>query len=300
MSLEEIEQLRIKCASRQKIIKIGGFIFGFLILLPFIILDIFLCFFSQKGNFIFLIDGIISLVVVLSVLFLVLHFLSLKKLAEYNKAVKKYIYSNYPNYLISNGSYEEGFKIPEEYTNKIFGENNKLFTVMNTDAITGAFYGHMLISDIKVNYDISEGKGTSHYIIINGLWITCNLNKNFTCDLEIVSGIMLKNYLKVDNSYARVGIDNSRFSDMLCAYTSNREEVRSLFTSDFITALDNLLEKYKKNIIIVISNNQIHMAIDCNMNDKLDYTKPFDINNTIIYYQKKLEPILNFIKTIGG
>ena len=299
MNLEELEKLRIKGIKYKRIFGIIPIIISLIVIIPLIIMGYSFSTIFNGNIWIFLPSILVISFFILLVAYAVGKTLSLEKLNDYYKAINNYIFNNYPNYIVGNGSFNNQLKLPEEYTNKIFGENNKFFTVKNEGVITGNFFGPMIMSNILVNYDISEGRGNGRYHIINGLWITCTLNKSYPYDLMIIKGHMLKDYLKVDTNYVRVGIDNSKYNELLTIYSNNREEVRSMFTSEFITALDNMIEKFGRNMILLISNNQLHLALDCDMFNNYNYKQPFDLNNCILKYQEILKPIFDFIKIIG-
>lgn len=124
----------------------------------------------------------------------------------------------------------------------------------SNDLITGKYKGvPFRQSDVSI-----ETGGENSSALFRGRWIMFRFNKNFRCDLQVVS----KGFITATKRYPMVKLENEDFHKVFNVCAENAEEAFYILTPHFMEAMLRVKKQFKHApVMFIFIGGTLHVAI---------------------------------------
>lgn len=142
----------------------------------------------------------------------------------------------------------------------------------SNDLVAGEYKGVKFTqSDVCIEEETVDSDGnTSTTTIFQGRWMTFDFNKEFRCDLQIVSrwfGASKRKgglFSRKENKLNKLEFENETFNKEFKVYGQNQEEAFYLITPQIMESLLNLRTTLKAPIMLMFVGGVLHIAVNNN------------------------------------
>lgn len=140
----------------------------------------------------------------------------------------------------------------------------------SNDLITGKYNGVDFIqSDVHIETKHTDSKGhTTYTTIFKGRWMIFEFNKQFSCDLQVVSkffGAAKRKggiFSKKEDKLHKVELENDAFNKKFKVYSQSEHEAFYVLTPHIMEAILKLEAGCKGKIMLMFVGGALHIAVN--------------------------------------
>ena len=212
----------------------------------------------------------VSIALIVVAILLVI-FVSSKRSKAYAAAYKQSVVKDALCEIFTDVSFYEN-----EGINKDIIRNTQMMTTgdrfSSNDLVMGRYKSiPFMQSDVHIEDRHTDSDGdTTYTTIFRGRWMIFEFNKNFSCDLQVVSrgfsGNMRKGGIfsffgsKDSPKMSKVELENTEFNKIFNVFAQSQQEAFYILTPHIMQSLIELYNNSKAPLMLLFVNGQLHVA----------------------------------------
>lgn len=141
----------------------------------------------------------------------------------------------------------------------------------SNDLITGTYNGVAFSqSDVHIEEESTDSEGhTTTTTLFRGRWMIFEFNKEFRCELQVVSRWFSASrrkglFARKENRMQRLEFENEQFNKEFHVYGQNQEEAFYLLTPHMMESLLRLRQGMKAPVMLMFVGGVLHIAVQNN------------------------------------
>lgn len=130
-------------------------------------------------------------------------------------------------------------------------------------------------SDVHIEEEHTDSEGhTSYSTIFKGRWMIFDFNKEFSCNLQVVSkdfsgekkkgGFLSNLFTSKTQRYDKIQLENEAFNKIFTVYGQNQQEAFYILTPHIMESLILLRQNSRAPLMLMFVNGQLHVASQTN------------------------------------
>ncbi len=194
-----------------------------------------------------------------------------KKSKQYTLYFKENVVKNALCEVFDNVSFTPDAGIPWDVVSAT-GMINTGNRFNSNDLVTGTYKGVAFKqSDVLIEEETTDSEGnTSTSTIFMGRWMIFDFNKEFRCEMQMISkGFFASKrkggiFARKENKLNKLEFENEEFNKQFKVYAQNQEEAFYLITPQIMDALLKLRSESKAPLMLMFTGGVLHIALQNN------------------------------------